>query len=55
MNERAKKITFFVTLLKSFKHVLIFRGSPSQMFFKIGVLTNFANFTGKYNQFIVPE
>ena len=35
--------------------VLIFRSSSSQMFFKIGILKNFARFTGKILQLLLLD
>ena len=41
------KFRKYLPLGKFVTEVLIFRSSRSQMFFKIGVLKNFAIFTGK--------
>ena len=40
--------TFFVPENNNFTEIAILRSSRSQKFFKIGVLKNFTNFTGKH-------
>ena len=42
------KMFAFKSFLMLLYRVLIFRSSGSQMFLKIGVLKNFANYTGKH-------